>query len=544
MVDLLPIIIVVSLLAFFIALALVIFAWRAFTAAERRKTRRFAGNRGKREGPVRQMTLRNGKVIPLSSGIYGIGKDEYNSADLSTLRTGGSDKALEKPIPQRIPFTLTPLEKRPKLFGPRDSSPPSDLEAQTPIDPEKFEKNLKSLQLLNKHLLREPENKIIPQRQKSRRKWPGNHSNNANSKRITESLQKAYNVNTFSSRHTSQVSDYPLSPKSKPIPKHLRPPISKSNLADPSNHRVSKARSESIDTRTAIPIEQTKEPGRGYGRQGSGKSFSLPPNFPPNAVHNVQAVQVPPPVANVEVRSSKVRVHSLDGHQPGPAVSAQTTKSRNSRVSSLSTSRPHSGATSKRVSAVPSIPPLRLPKALKPPPPTPATTLSSLEKQQPTEVPKPLKHSPTAVHFLEATPKIESRQPRPPDIDVSAANARRRPSVVLDDGKTADSPQVPTPETEIHRPHDESARSTRSFATFASSDLSSAWTFGNAKRMPIFPSVAPRPVGTVNAAADDVGGFHVAPLRPKSKYGRKIKPTGMKALPVLPKSPLSPEDAV
>ena len=537
MVDLLPIIIVVSLLAFFIALALVIFAWRAFTAAERRKTRKFAGNR---EGPVRQMTLRNGKVIPLSSGLYGIGKDEYNSADLSTLRTGGSDKAPEKPVPQRIPFTLNPLEKRPKLFGPRDSSPPSDLEAQTPIDPEKFEKNLKSLQLLNKHLLREPQNSIILQRQKSRRKWPGNHSNNANSKRITESLQKAYNVSSFPSRHTSQVSDYPLSPKSKPVPKHLRPPIPKPRLVDPSNRRVSKARSESIDTQTANPIEQTKEPGRGYGRQGSGKSFSLPPNFPPNAVHNVQAVQVPPPVANVEVRSSKGRIYSFEGHQPGPSVSAQTTKSRNSRVSSLSTSRPHSGATSKRVSTAPSIPLLRLPAALKPPPPNPATTLSNFEKQQP----KPLKHSPTAVHFLEATPKVESRQPRPPDIDVFAANARRRPSVTLDDGKTTNSPGVPTPETEIHRPHDESARSTRSFATFASSDLSSAWTFGNAKRMPIFPSVAPKPVGTVTAAANDTGGFHVAPLRPKSKYGRKIKPTGMKALPVLPKSRLSPEDAV
>ncbi|KAL8969558.1 MAG: hypothetical protein Q9183_001947 [Haloplaca sp. 2 TL-2023] len=541
MVNLLPIIIVVSLLAFFIALALVIFAWRALTAAERRKTRKSPGNR---EGPVRQMTLRNGKVIPLSSGLYGIGKDEYNSADLSTLRTGGSDKVAEKPVPQQIPFTLTPLQKRPRLFGPRDSSPPSDLEAQTPIDPEKFEKNLKSLQLLNKHLLREPQTNIIPQRQKSRRKWPGNHPNHTNSKRITESLQKAYNVSSFPSRHTSQGSDYPLSPKSKPVPKHLRPPIPKSRLVDPSNRRVSKARSESIDTRTAIPTEQTKEPGRGYGRQGSGKSFSLPPNFPPNAAHKVQALQVPPPVANVEARSSKGRVYSFEGHQPGPPVSTQTTKSRNSRVSSSSTSRPHSGVTSKRVSTVPSIPPLRLPKALKPPPPTPATTLSSLEKQQPTEVPKPLKDSPTAVHFLEATPKVESRQPRPPDIDVSAANARRRPSVTLDNGKTTDSPRVPTPETEIHRPHDESARSTRSFATFASSDLSSAWTFGNAKRMPIFPSVAPKPVGTVTAAADDTGGFHVAPLRPKSKYGRKIKPTGMKALPVLPKNPLSPEDAV
>ncbi|KAL8703827.1 MAG: hypothetical protein Q9201_003005 [Fulgogasparrea decipioides] len=533
---LLPTIIVVSLLAFFLALTLVIFAWRAFTAAERRTKRRNARYNG---GPVRQMTIRNGKLIPLPHEVYGSGK-EYNSADLSTLRTGESDKSHEKPMPRRNPFTLTPLEKHPKLFGPRDSSPPSDLEAQTHIDPKKFEENLKTLQLLNKHLLQDPQNRVIPRRPETRRKWPGNQSNAVNTKKITESLQKAYNVPSFPSRQMSQVSDYPLSPKSKPVPRHLRRPAQTSSLQDPPNRQASKARSER--SRAMRASEQLDETSRS-NRQDSGKSFSLPPDFASQAIHSVQAIKVPPPVVTAEIRSSQGRIDSFDGHNPISLFSTTTTKTRNSRNSSAANSLPRSGTTSKRVSTVPSIPPLKLPPALKPPPPTPATTTSSLEKAKPIEMPKPLKPSPpTTVRFNDTgTTKLETRS-RPPDIDVFAANATHRTSVLLDDDKTPTSHHPGIPETEIHHGHDQSARSTQSFATFASSDLSSTWTFGNAQRMHIFPSVAPRPVGGVGAES----GLHVAPLRPKSKYGRKVKARGMKALPVLPKSPLSEgrEDAV
>ncbi|KAL8638306.1 MAG: hypothetical protein Q9228_004534 [Teloschistes exilis] len=532
--QLLPIIIVVSLLAFFIALTLVIFAWRAFTAAERRTKQRAARYK---EGPVRQMTLRDGKIIPLPRELYLLGKKGRNSADLSTLTTGGSEKSREKPVmPRRNPFTLTPLEKHPKLFGPRDSSPPTDLEAQTHLDPKKFEENLKTLRILNNRLLQEPENRVIPRRPTTRRRWPGNQSNAINSKKITESLQKAYNVHSFPSRQMSQTSDYPLSPRSKPVPKHLRHTPQAGGLLDPSNRRVSKARSESNQPRSTRASDQLNEVGRGNGRQGSGKSFSLPSDFPIDAIQSVQTLQVPPPVAAVEVRSSKGRIDSFEGRNPISFFSTTTTKTRDSRTSSAAPSLPHSGQTSKRVSTVPSIPPLKLPSALKPPPPTPATTNSSLEKPKPIEEPEPLKPSPTT--SIKSASRHETRHPRPPDIDVSAANATHRTSFLLDDGNTPTSPPAKAPEPEIQHGHDQSARSTRSFATFASSDLSSTWTFGNAKRVPIFPSVVPRPVG-----GGGESGFHVAPLRPKSKYGRKVKPRGMKALPVLPKSPLSEQEA-
>ncbi len=540
-----PIIIVVSLLAFFIALTLVIFAWRAFSRAERRTKQHAAQHM---QGPVRQLTIRNGKAIPLPHDMYGLGKEDLNSADLSTVKTNGSDKSREKP--RRGPFTLTPLDPRPKLFGPRDSSPPSDLEAQTHIDPKKFEENLKTLQILNNRLLEEPQNRVMPRRHETRRKWPGNNSNTVSSRKIAESLHKAYNVTSYPTRQMSQVSDYPLSPKSKPLPRHLRLSDQSGPLLDSQQRRVSKARSENIQPRKTRASHQSEELPRAKGRQDSGKSFSLPPGFASQDLQSVQVIKVPPPVASVETRTSKGRINSSEGHKQISFFSTASTKTRNSRASSAG----QSGTTSKRASTVPSIPPLRLsstvvappptakPPAFKAPPPTPATTTSSLEKEKkpdPVEIPKPLKPSPTRIRFEVGT-KYESIKPRPADIDIEAANAKRRTSFLLDndDKTTRDSPV--SPETD-EGPPGQSARSTRSFATFASSDLSSAWTFGKAQPMPIFPSVAPRAVGVES-------GNHITPsrtpLRPKSKYGRKVKASGMKALPVLPKSPLSPPDVV
>ncbi|KAL8725518.1 MAG: hypothetical protein Q9166_007304 [cf. Caloplaca sp. 2 TL-2023] len=540
--ELLPIIIVVSLLAFFIALTLVIFAWRALRPAERRNKKRQAAQQ--RKGPVRQLTLRNGRVIPLPHELYGLGKEDLNSAELSTVRTNGSEKSREKP--RRGPFTLTPLDPRPKLFGPRDSSPPSDLEAQTHIDPKKFEENLKTLQILNNRLLEEPQNRVMPRRPETRRKWPGNNPNTVSSRKIAESLHKAYNVPSFPGRQMSQISDYPLSPKSKPVPRHLRHPDQMASLLDPQQRRVSKTRSENIQPRKTRASQQSDDLPRGKGRQDSGKSFSLPPDFPSEAIQTVQAIKMPPPVASIEISSSKGRIDSFEGHNPTSFFSANSTKTRNSRASSAA----HSGTTSKRASTVPSIPPLKPSKVIAPPPtvkpplvkappPTPATTTSSLEKEKskPIETPIPFKPSPTKIRFDVGT-KSESAKPRPPDIDIEVANAKRHTPFLLDNDNNSPRDSPVSPETE-EAPRGQSARSTRSFATFASSDLSSAWTFGKAQPMPIFPSVTPRAVGVES-------GTHttITPLRPKSKYGRRVKASGMKALPVLPKTPLSQQDVV
>ncbi|KAL8836012.1 MAG: hypothetical protein Q9176_006582 [Flavoplaca citrina] len=537
--ELLPIIIVVSLLAFFVALTLAILAWRAFNRSSNGRTKRHATKQ--KQGPVRQLTLRNGKATILPHDMYGLGKDDLNSAELSTVRTNGSEKSREKP--RRGPFTLTPIDPHPKLFGFRDSSPPSDLEAQTHLDPKKFEENLKTLQMLNNRLLEEPQNRVIPQPSKSRRKWQGNSSNTASSRKITESLHKAYNVSSYPPRQLSQISDYPLSPKSKPIPRHLRRSDPTGTSLDSQQRRVSKPKSENTQPLKNRASQQSEELPRAKARQDSGKSFSLPPDFPPQ-------VKLPPPIAPIETRSSHVRSDSSERHDPVSFFSTTSTKSRNSRASSTG----QSGTTSKRVSTVPSIPPLRLPSTViaptpalrvsvsKAPPPTPATTTSSLEKEKqadPVDIPKPLKPSSTKIRFEPST-KSESTKPRPPDIDIEAANAKRRTSALVDNEDQAPRVSPVSLETE-EAPRGQSARSTRSFATFASSDLSSAWTFGKAQPMPIFPSVAPRAVGL--ESGNTITPLR-APLRPKSKYGRKVKASGMKALPVLPTSPSSQPQAV
>ncbi|KAL9029645.1 MAG: hypothetical protein Q9196_002144 [Gyalolechia fulgens] len=515
--HLLPIIIVVSLLAFFIALTLVILAWRAFTAAERRKNRRTTRSR---KDPVRQLTIQNGKLVPFP---HNLGKQEFNSADLSTVRTGESDKSLDKP--RRIPSTLIPLDPKANLFGPRDSSPPSDLEAQTSIDPNKFEENLKTLQLLNKRLLEDPQNRVMPRRAEQGRRWHGDDRNAVHSRKITESLQKAYDFQSFPSRQVSQVPDSPVSPKSKPMPSYLRRPDRTSGISDPAHRRSSKATSDSIQHRIHSIGEQLNALPHANLRQSAERSFSLPADSPTDAIQAVPAVRVRPPAAAIEVGSSQGRSDSFDARNLTSTFSTHTTKTRNSRTSSA----PHSISNSKRASTVPIIPPLKLPVAIKLPPPTPVTTTSNLEKAETTDVLKPLRPSPTRIKFQSGA-KSEARHPRPPDIDVAIANAAQKPSSPFLESLPA------TPETQIYV--GQSARSTRSFATFASSDLSSIWTFGKAQRVPIFPSVAPKAIGVEET------GNHVAPLRPKSKYGRKVKATGMKALPVLPNSPMSREEMV
>ena len=62
--DLLPIIIIVSMLGFFITLATILFTWQFLKARERRRKRRQSS--GSTHRPPRQLTLRSGQVIPKS----------------------------------------------------------------------------------------------------------------------------------------------------------------------------------------------------------------------------------------------------------------------------------------------------------------------------------------------------------------------------------------------------------------------------------------------------------------------------------------------
>ncbi|KAL8740452.1 MAG: hypothetical protein Q9190_006848 [Brigantiaea leucoxantha] len=570
--QLLPIIVVVSLLAFFVSLTIVICAYQSFRAQERKKGREGLGNK---EGPVRQLTLRNGKVIPLT--------DEFK--DLTTLQNGDSD------ISGNGALGYIPRSPRYKLFGCRDSGVPNDLEAQNHSqnqDPQKWEEDMRNIQRFNKQLV-ESSHFLNSRPLGSRKERARNRPKEVNSRRITESLRKAYDVPTVRSRDMSEV---PLSPKSKPnTTRASSRQRQNSHRPDFSpKRRISKAKSEGNQPRQVSGKGERKDTGtavQGSDRKASGKSFSLPP-LPIKSVH---AAKVPEPTTSVEIRSSKGRIGSMDKQKAEASSSRDAAKMPDSRAVSWSSKRTsHPSQKSRRHSQKsttlshhappPPLPTVKSPAPPVPPPPSqiwkaptpvqqilnnptapsntprkphpmthvsslPLTSSQTLKGPLPNEpkvfktatygpsipeLPKPIKVSPIKIQFSEDTEaELSNRQHRPPDIDTTIANSKHRSSFLLDGNTPPASPLRPAKAA----PPDISTRSSHSVQTFASSDLSSAWTFGNAQRVAIFPSVAPRALA--------VGSTNITPLRPRSKYGRPVGKRRQKALPVLPKSPLSQE---
>ncbi|KAI4164552.1 MAG: hypothetical protein LQ342_001865 [Letrouitia transgressa] len=556
--QLLPIIVVVSLLAFFVSVTVVICAYRSFRAQEKGRGKQNLRNR---EEPVRQLTLRNGRVIAIT--------DEFK--DLTTIQTGDSA------VSGKGPVGSAPRSPKYKLFGLRDSRPPTDLEAQNQSqnrDPRKWEEDMRNLQKFNKELV-ESGHFLNSQPLGSRTSRPTNRQRDISSKRITESLKKAYDVPIVRSRDMSEV---PLSPKSKPTTarRSSRRRVSSTRLGLSPNRRISKAKSEGNQSREAPGREDSMAKLEGSERKASGKSASLPP-LP---IKSVAAAKVPDPVESVEIRSSKGRISSTQGQNAKAASSLSTTKTTNSRAASYTSKRTsdqsqkshrHSQKSRASSQALPPLPTTKSPAPPVPPPPsqiftsqalsskpskvprppskttkTPRSSAQTLKPAPSTsepartsivsaekpELPKPIKVSPINIRFIEESkPEIPPiRQHRPPDIDIKVANKKHRSSFLLDSNTPPTSP-LKTPEAAVQQ--DISTRSSHSIQTFNSSDISSAWTIGNAQRVAIFPSVAPRALA--------VGSTNIAPLRPRSKYGRPIGKRGQKALPVLPKSPLGQE---
>ena len=103
--DLLPIIIIVSMLGFFITLATILFTWQFLKARERRKKRR--QSTGSTHRPPRQLTLRSGQVIPKSEAQDTASTRDPISVDLPspglqpapTYMVTCEAGAKEKPIP-------------------------------------------------------------------------------------------------------------------------------------------------------------------------------------------------------------------------------------------------------------------------------------------------------------------------------------------------------------------------------------------------------------------------------------------------------------
>ena len=160
----------------------------------------------------------------------------------------------------------------------------------------------------------------------------------------------------------------------------------------------------------------------------------------------------------------------------------------------------------------------------------------------------------------EGTPRLISRMERPPNLDVdiphvapfsffnasfSSPNSPERRPVLHHRTKSAPitTPASPTlpPGRVLHRiPSVRSVLSSRSVLTIASSEISSNWTIGDAQAVDITPCIGPEEQADESASElenDRLTPDYAKTLR--SKYGRYPRGRRDNALPPVPRSPLS-----
>lgn len=173
----------------------------------------------------------------------------------------------------------------------------------------------------------------------------------------------------------------------------------------------------------------------------------------------------------------------------------------------------------------------------------------------------PLPRSPKSTE-LEGAPKMVARLDRPPSLDVniphvapfsffnasfSSPNSPERPTSHRRNRSTPisspTSPHRPS-SSGLNRSHSiRSVMSSRSVLTIASSEISSNWTIGDAQAVDITPCIGPEEQtdGEVSELEGDPADRHTPPYAKtlRSKYGRYPRGRRDKALPTIPRSPLS-----
>ena len=463
--NLIPIVIVVSLLGFFVALTMLIFLGQYLRTRDRRKRQRQTP--GGNEKPTRHLTVRSGKVVPRSEAMQTASTRHLESLDHSSLKSGYSSKSkitLEKP--QR---SIHQLERSDRTR----SSAYTDLEAQDQDLEKRWEESMKAFHADERFM---ESWKAINSRSKKverSRPQPDKQAPAISGQKLAESLQKGYNgppalagqpieVPTATLWEPAKV--YTLARKKtndSGVTMHSK--VQNVEVALHSTASSRKLQEENLD------IDPSHNP-----LKNPRVSFSLPNN-----------VQIPQPEHVASVRSPQTRTEPPIHSTP---------------VSFFSTSEsPDSSAISQVA-----------PSLVNAPPPSP----SDIPSYEPLQA-KSNNRVPTR------TSSIETRHNRPPDIDTNVPNLRDTSFI-----DSADSSEKSYPDLGRGR----SVMSNHSVLTFASSEISSIWTFGNAQPVAIVASVAPRTLA-----------MHPSAMRPKSKYGRQLKSRKEKALPILPKSPLRVE---
>ncbi|CAF9905265.1 MAG: hypothetical protein HETSPECPRED_004932 [Heterodermia speciosa] len=522
--KLLPIIIVVSLLAFFILLMLIILACQYSRSRARRREQRMRTSNHK---PTRQLTVRSGKVIPIEQAMQQR-RAGFLSVDLSSVNSEKSVQ-LHKADTQEPARAFSGSLRRFSAFA--------DPEAQLqPYD--RWHMSDKALRTLGQqHLkpLKPPVMRKISEKRKAS---------------ITESLVKAYQGPPIPG---SEPIELPASPLSRPL---MIRKTSMKKAAETTDGPILappqlQARSKSVGRSKTYHDQKVRfqQPNVDSRRKSEGgppsrlKQPSANPAIPPLPLAELSHLPTPPFIGtpdnfrNSIVEASEDFRTSLEIYDHGPK-SFFSNSPTSSVVSSIA---PLSTGASLLTPSIPAFSPVNFSQPASPSPLSvhrgipnnPSSPQSRTEKEKETS----------------GSPKYKSK--RPPDIDTSSYLQRpydphpQRDSTIsfIDSSSTTKSrSRTPTaPRTPARTPKEvrdlhrgPSVMSNRSDVTFAGSDISSTWTFGNARQMSIVPGVAPQQLS-------------MPPVqRPKSKYRSKMRVRrvesgrGEKGLPGLPRSRQSP----
>ena len=463
--NIIPIVIVVSLLGFFVLLTLLIFLGQYLRSRNRHKGHRqmASGN----EKPTRHLTVRSGKVVPRSEAMQTASTRNLDLLDLSSMKSGCSSKSkvtLERP--QRSVHQTGHSDRR-------RSSAYTDLEAQDPELEKRWEENIKAFHPDERFMeswkaINSRSNKV-----KLSNAQPENRSLAISGQRIAESLQKGFNGRPALAGQPVEVPTAPLPAIAK---LHTLPRKNTNDSGGTVRSGIHKGeRPPDTIASQERPRKKIVHPDASHDApKGSRVSFSLP-----------NIVQVPQPMHIARPHSPHWRIESPIHDTP---------------VSFFSDSESPASSALSQVAA----------SMVNAPPPSPTDMPASQTFQL-----KPHERRP------KRTGSTETRRNRLPDTDTNVPDIRDTSFI-----DSANSSEWSNPR--LRRGH--SVLSNHSVLTFASSEISSVWTFGNAQPVAIVASVTPRTLAT-----------HPNVMMPKSKYGRRLKSRKEKALPILPKSPLRGE---
>lgn len=476
--QLLPTIIIVSLLGFFIFLTLILFVWQYLRTRERHRRRR-TSNR-----PIRRLTVRSGKVIPKSEAADTVSTRDPISVDL--------------PSPNPTYTVTCQVESRNisdiwrskgMIHGQGHSSQNPDLEAQ--IDCVRIPALVESESHHPRKVIAKPRRKsvkTIPMEERSGSlTLPRPPLVNIESRRpsTTSQSQESHSRRQSNSRKQNSGSRQCSTLKGRVITNSLEKAYVAPLILGGEVHQLPSSpmpRTSSIyssQSRWASgrrPSGQTLD-GSSVSSRGISDSVQRPPPLFSSVGDSPHVRFVPPAIENVNRMSFLSMTHS--------ASSSVTPE----QTSPLLTPVPHA-------------------------PPPSMVELGLYEPSQ----------SKSEEQLLDSLVTPSYIRDTPPHLDTPEFG-----SEITFFNSATSSKDSNEGETAKKLKRGVSVMSNRSNFTIASSEISSTWYIENARAVNIYPSVA--------QDRDRVTPSYARGLR--SKYGRYPRGRRDKALPVIPRSPLS-----